>query len=194
MVTITGWSSISTSFLFHFDASFFLPKACCLEMIRSWVWLALEKHDHPWALVPRAGSFFRVGGHLEMTMITQWLGGYGWLKIKLLEVRKKKQPLWHVPFNFMRFFPISLLNLFHQGFIGPKNTKKSSTKRSIYSSLSLVLSPYQPLRSWYLPPEEKCGSVGRHRWVNSLEGIFFEMKNLMLEEKWTQHFADCTST
>lgn len=107
---------------------------------------------------------------------------------------KKKQPLWHVPFNFMRFFPISLLNLFHQGFIGPKNTKKSSTKRSIYSSLSLVLSPYQPLRSWYLPPEEKCGSVGRHRWVNSLEGIFFEMKNLMLEEKWTQHFADCTST
>jgi len=28
-----------------------------------------------------------------MTMIAQWLGGYGWLKIKLLEVRLKKQAL-----------------------------------------------------------------------------------------------------
>lgn len=58
-----------------------------------------------------------------------------------------------------------------------KTPKKSSTKRSIYSSLSLVLSPYQPLRSW-IPAS---GGEVWFRWApqmgqNSLEGIILRWR------------------
>lgn len=96
-------------------------------MIRSWVWLALEKHDHPWALVPRAGSI-RVGGHLEMTMIAQWLGGYGWLKIKLLEVRKKNNHYDMYPSTSWDFFQFHSWIFFTRASLDLK-TQKSHQRR-----------------------------------------------------------------
>ena len=130
-------------------------------MIRSWVWLALEKHDHPWALVPRAGSI-RVGGHLEMTMITQWLGGYGWLKIKLLEVRKKKQPLWHVRFNFMSFFSNFTLESFSPGLLKAPKKHKKVINQEIH--LFFVVSGFIPISTFEKLTPASGGEVW-FRWA-----------------------------
>lgn len=60
------------------------------------------------------------------------------------------------------FFPISLLNLFSPRLQKhPKSTKNSHQRRD--PSILRCLWFYPHIN---LPPEEKCGSVGRHRWVD----------------------------